>query len=243
MDQELAPTSTQIAAEFLGVEVPASRFVHEGRAARIRSGKYEGQEIKAGLRIVVEDDVVLEIGAGIGLVGAVIAANAKPLKVASFEANPNLIPVIEELYALNGLNDRISVTNAVLVTTPDAPATLPFHLHKSYLGSSLFNTNPIRSTERVDVPTASFPDACNELKPTVLVMDIEGGELELLRHADLSDFRAIVLEFHPKIYGPEGMRECKRLLRRAGFKKDEEVSTRTVWACIRNTDETSGHDV
>lgn len=27
--------------------------------------------------------------------------------------------------------------------------------------------------------------------------EIEGGELELLRHADLSRFRAIVLEFHP----------------------------------------------
>lgn len=235
MDQKLALAAPGIAADFCGIKVPASKFVHAGRAARIKSGKYEGQEIKASLHIVGEEDVVLEIGSGIGLVGAVIAANAKPVKVASYEANPNLIPVIEELYALNGLTDRISVKNAVLVTAPDAPASLPFYLHKSYLGSSLLHTDSKRPKEQVEVPTSSFSVVCGDLKPTVLVMDIEGGELDLLRHADLSGFRAIVLEFHPKVYGPGGMRACKRFLRRAGFQKQTEVSTKTVWACIRTS--------
>ena len=72
-----------------------------------------------------------------------------------------------------------------------------------------------------------------ELKPTVLLCDIEGGELDLLEHADLSGIRAIVMEFHPEAYEVEGMRKCKRILTQAGFEKNEDVSTRKVWTCTR----------
>ncbi|MHA6264557.1 FkbM family methyltransferase [Arenibacterium sp. CAU 1754] len=219
------------AAVCLGVKVPPSKFLHEGRIARINAAEYEGQEIEGALHVVTPEDVVLEIGAGIGLVGAVIAKNAKPKSVHSFEANPELIPAIEELYRENDLEKKIQVRNTVLISAPDRPKTIPFHLHNSYLGSSLIDEGRARKT--VDVDTADFAATCAEIKPTVLVMDIEGGELDLLRHADLSGFRAVVLEFHPKAYGVPGMRECKTILRDAGFARVEEKSTRTVWACVR----------
>jgi len=218
-------------AECLGTKVPASPFLHEKRVARINAAEYEGQEIAGALHVVNEGDTVLEIGAGIGLVGAVIAKQCKPLAVQSFEANPELIPAIEALYRLNGLEDVISVRNEVLVSAPDAPETVKFHLHGSYLGSSLIGKGKARRT--VDVPTGDFSEVCEKVKPTVLIMDIEGGELDLLRYADLSGFRAIVLEFHPKQYGIEGMRECKRILRGAGFGPVEGKSTRLVWCAAR----------
>lgn len=226
-------TDTQtVAAECLGVKVPMTRFLHEKRIERINAARYEGQEIAGSLHVISADDTVLEIGAGIGLVGAVIAHNAKPKSVHSFEANPELMDAINELYALNDLNDRISVTNQVLISAPDRPETLQFHIRNSYLGSSLLNPDN-RPSNVVDVPTAAFAEACEQIKPTVLVMDIEGGELELLRHADLSVFRAVVLEFHPEAYGVEGMRECKTILTDAGFERVDEKSTRTVWTCLR----------
>lgn len=222
----------ECAAECHGVRVPPSQFLHEKRIERINAARYEGQEIAGALHVVGEGDTVLEIGAGIGLVGAVIAANRAPAAVHAFEANPELIPTIEALYVANDLQDRISITNAVLVSAPERPASLPFHIHNSYLGSSLTG-DAGRAKRTVDVPTASFAETCAALGPTVLVMDIEGGELELLRHADLSGFRAIVLEFHPKAYGVEGMRECKTLLKNAGFDRVDETSTRLVWTCTR----------
>lgn len=225
-------TETEIAAECLGVRVPASRFLHEKRIERINAARYEGQEIAGALHVVGEDDTVLEIGAGIGLVGAVIAANCRPRAVHSFEANPDLIPEIEALYAANGLQDRIGVRNIVLVSDPDRPETMPFHVHNSYLGSSLIG-DQARAARTVDVPTAGFAETCAEIAPTVLVMDIEGGELDLLRHADLTGFRAVVLEFHPAAYGVDGMKECKSILRDAGFERVDEKSTRTVWTCLR----------
>lgn len=221
-----------IAAECLGVKVPASRFLHDKRIERINAARYEGQEIAGALHVTGPEDTVLEIGAGIGLVGAVIAHNRKPRAVHAFEANPELIEPIRALYAVNGLEDRISVQNAVLVSAPDRPETMPFHVHNSYLGSSLLG-DAGRAKRTVAVPTADFAETCAALGPSVLVMDIEGGELALLRHADLSGFRAVVLEFHPKAYGVEGMRECKTILRRAGFERVEATSTRLVWTCQR----------
>lgn len=226
-------TDTQtVAAECLGVKVPMTRFLHEKRIERIKAARYEGQEIEGSLHVVGSNDTVLEIGAGIGLVGAVIAHNAKPKAIHSFEANPELMEAINALYALNDLHDRISVTNQVLISAEDRPETLQFHIRNSYLGSSLLNPGN-RPSNVVDVPTASFSQVCEQIQPTVLVMDIEGGELELLRHADLAPFRAIVLEFHPEAYGVDGMRECKTLLTEAGFERVAEKSTRTVWTCLR----------
>ncbi|MBE1283881.1 MAG: FkbM family methyltransferase [Rhodobacteraceae bacterium] len=209
-----------------------SRYLHEGRIERINAANYEGHEIRGSLHVVREDDVVLEIGSGIGLVGAVIAFNQRPKRVHSFEANPELIPEVEKLYDINGLGEVISVRNQVLFSAPERPDSIPFHLRNSYLGSSLVEAEG-RVRKTVDVPTVDFAETCAEIEPTVLVMDIEGGELELLRHADLSPFRAIVLEFHPKAYGIGGMRECKNILREAGFKRVDEKSTRIVWTCTR----------
>lgn len=224
---------TEIAAECLGVKVPASRFLHDKRIERINAAEYEGQEMAGALHVVRPEDVVLEIGAGIGLVGAVIAVNAKPRAVHSYEANPELIPAIEALYAANGLQDRISVRNAVLVSAPERPDSVTFHVHSSYLGSSLIEPSG-RKSRAVEVSTESFSEVCERVRPTVLVMDIEGGELEILRHADLSGFRAMVLEFHPKAYGIGGMRDCKNILRAAGFERIAEKSVRTVWTCERS---------
>lgn len=226
------PSQDEFAATFAGVGVPDSPYLHAGRIARINAGKYEGDEIAGALHVLRPGDTVLEVGAGIGIVGAVLARTGRARRILSFEANPELIPVIRALYDVNGLAEVIAVQNAVLVSAPRRPATVPFHLHKSYLGSSL--THPgAKLRKTVDVATRDFNSVCAGLGPTVLVMDIEGGELDLLRDADLSPFRAIVVEFHPGVYGQAGMRACKAVLRQAGFQRVDAVSTRTVWTCRR----------
>lgn len=224
---EESPGAVEIAANCLGVEVPASPFLHEKRIARINAARYEEHEILGALRCVRAGDAVLELGAGLGIVGAVVARNLRPSRVRSFEANPALIPHIRALYALNGLEAVISVENRLLIAAPDRPETMALHLTNSYLGSSLLETARVRDT--VEVPTGDFNEACAEAE--VLIMDIEGAELDILRHADLRNLRAVVLEFHPEAYGVQGMQEAKEILRKAGFERIESCSTRTVWAC------------
>ncbi|MGC1497020.1 MAG: FkbM family methyltransferase [Sulfitobacter sp.] len=217
-------------AECHGVKVPDSPMMTPERAERINAARYEGQEIAGALEVIKAGDHVLEMGAGLGLVGAITAKNGNPAKVLSFEANPNLIDHINALYALNDLSEKIEVRNEVLISAPDAPKTMPFHIRNSYLGSSLIDTDR-RATTQVDVPTADYTKVHADFAPNVLLMDIEGGELEFLRHASLEGVRAIVIEFHPEAYGKEGMRECKSILERAGFAKVVGHCTRHVWTC------------
>lgn len=215
-----------------GVKVPQSRFMNETRVARINGGRYEGDEIRGALHVVREGDNVLELGAGIGLVGAVAAMNRGPARVIAFEANPGLIDTIEALYRLNEIENVISVRNQVLVAGAERPDTITFHLHKSYLGSSL-NPRQGKTTEAIEVPTAGFDDLRQEMQPDVILMDIEGGELDFLENANLDGVRAIVMEFHPEVYDVAGMRRCKNILRDAGFVRNDELSTRTVWTAER----------
>ena len=220
------------AAVCLGVKVPKSPFLHETRIERINTAKYEGQEIAGAMHVVGKKDRVLEIGSGLGIVGGVIAHNSKPERIQSYEANPALIPHIEALYKMNKLSKKISVQNQVLVSSPERPKTMEFFIGRSFLGSSLSDAiGGNRGT--VDVETASFSEVCDDLKPTVLIMDIEGGELEILQHADLSGFRAVVVEFHPGVYGIPGMRECKKILLDAGFVRFFFLATGTVGICER----------
>lgn len=229
------PDASGVAAEYLGIRVPHSPFLNEARIARIAAGRYEGPEIAAALALVGPDDRVIELGAGIGLVGAVVAHQARPAAMMSFEANPALVPVIEDLYALNGLEGAITLKNQVLLAGPDRPEVIPFHVRNSFLGSSLIE-NKARKSRAVAVPTADFETVRKSFRPTVLIMDIEGGERDLLESADLSGIRAVIVEFHPGAYGVPGMRRCKSILRAAGFRKSEDHSTRTVWACERDAD-------
>lgn len=215
-----------------GVRVPHSPYLNETRIKRIEEARYEGEEIAGALTVVREGDRVLEMGAGLGIVGGVIAHNAKPEAVLSFEANPNLIEHIRALHALNGLEDRMEVRNQVLLSAPDRPDSVTFNITPSFLGSSLIE-NEKRATTQVDIPTASFAEVKAEFRPDVLVLDIEGGELDLLEHVDFEGIRAVVIEFHPGAYGKTGTQRCKDLLRAAGFHKMEEVSTRFVWTCTR----------
>ncbi len=231
-DQSPPTNGTEIAATCHGINVPMSPFLTEARINRINAHKYEGEEVDGALQVVRPGDRVLELGAGIGLVGAVISLNCTPAKVLSFEANPSLIEHIRKLHALNGLSERMEVRNQVLLSTADAPESISFHIRKSYLGSSLMERAAPAAT-RVDVPTARYAQVKEQFRPDVLIMDIEGGELDFLRHASLEGVRAVVIEFHPGMYGVEGMRECKRILTEAGFVKKSSHSSRKVWTCVR----------
>ncbi|MFZ7093257.1 FkbM family methyltransferase [Primorskyibacter sp. 2E233] len=225
-------TQIAIAAECKGVRVPASPFLTETRIRRIEEARYEGEEIAGALAIVQRDDRVLEMGAGLGIVGAVIAVNARPAAVLSFEANPDLVPHIKALHQENGLQNKVELRNQVLISAPDRPETVTFYLRNSFLGSSLIDQSS-RRTRPVEVPTASFAEVRKAFRPTVLIMDIEGGELDFLTHADLAGIRAVVIEFHPDVYGIDGAKTCKDRLRQLGFRKQVEHSTRFVWTCVR----------
>lgn len=222
-----------VVATCYGIQVPKSSAVMPRWLIRkINNGRYEKQEIAGALHLVSTEDRVLECGAGIGIVGTTIAHNRRPQRMLSFEANPHMIPVVEATYKHNRVDDIISVTHGALMSGKGAPKYIDFNISKHFVFSSI--DMPQRElSETVSVPVHSFDKVRNDFKPTVLLMDIEGGELAFLEDADLSGINAVVVEFHPDVYGEDGMARCQEILTGAGFEPIHRKSTETVWAAHR----------
>ncbi|KIN63739.1 Methyltransferase, FkbM family [Sulfitobacter noctilucicola] len=231
-----------IVAACHGIEVPQSHAVGPKWLVRkINNGRYEKEEIAGALFLVDEGDRVLECGAGIGIVGTSVAHNCKPAVMRSFEANPHLIEVVEATYRRNGVDDRISVTHGALMAGKNIPQKIDFNVSKRFAFSSL--DAPQRElSETVSVPVHDFAKLKEDFRPTVLLMDIEGGELDFLREADLSGINVVVMEFHPEVYGQEGMEFCKAQIRKAGLEPVKGKSTETVWAAQRTTEKTTKNE-
>jgi FkbM family methyltransferase len=223
----------KVIAETSGILISASPYSsRRGFLERLRrTGGYESQEISCASALLKLGDRVLELGAGLGVVSAVLAKSGLPAAIRCYEANPELIEHIKQLYVLNGVDDKIDLRNAILLTEP-GPSTVPFYVANRFAYSSLVKPDKMFSHE-VQISTENFDAVLNSFSPDILIIDIEGGEKQFLEKADLTGIRGICIEFHPNVYGIDGMRSCKRLLRKYGFSPIEKVSTRTVWAAQR----------
>jgi FkbM family methyltransferase len=221
-----AGSSVEIVATCHAVRVPAAPHLGAGMIQSMNDGRFERLEMQAGLALVPKGARVLEMGAGSGLVGAVLARNCQPHSILSIEANPTLIPHINALYAANDLTGIISVRHAVVISQPDPPTEIEFNVRGNFLGSSL---TPVAGKSRpVKVPVIAYSELLQTWPHDTIMMDIEGGELEFLRHADLSGIRLFIAEFHRDAYGREGLRECRQLLQGAGLHRDDTHSQGSV---------------
>jgi FkbM family methyltransferase len=214
-----APEVT-VVAQCHGIDVPASPHLGPTMIEAIKAGRYEGSEITCGLACIPKGARILELGAGAGIVGAVLARHLAPAAMMSVEANAALLGNIRALHAHNGVADQITLRHGVVLADPDAPDEVEFFIMGNFLGSGLTARNPDRARP-VTVPVIRYDDLKRDFPHDAIMMDIEGGELEFLRHADLSHVKVLVGEFHREIYGSEGMKECRALLVAKGFHIDE----------------------
>ena len=77
-----------------------------------------------------------------------------------------------------------------------------------------------RPYDRIEqVETAPLNLLLAEVQPTILVCDIEGGELGLFDDADLTGVRAVIIELHPKVYGADGTVAVETVLAGKGLFK------------------------
>lgn len=161
----------------------------------LMGNRYEAPEINALLQVMRPEDRVLEVGVGLGVVSGITAKAFPHARIACYEANPALMEPIRELHALNGIK-TIELHNRILVRgAADGPRA--FGIHESFAESSLLTSD--QTVRTVDVESQSMEDTLAEFRPDVLVIDIEGGEAELLTGLDMSMIRVLVLELHPKV--------------------------------------------
>lgn len=215
--------------EVQGIRIP---FVPEIITPRIerqmRLGNYEGGECAAARKWVRAGDRVLELGAGVGLVGSAIANIEGVERIVSIEANAGLMELIGETHRINGI-DTVEMRNGVVAK--DAAPETPFYIRPHFWASSM-DPDPAYS-EKVNLPAYAMRDLMEEVRPTVIIADIEGGEIDAFDGLDLDGVRMVIIELHKSVYGIEGQRKILKYFDDQGFRAENEYLSGSVWILNR----------
>jgi hypothetical protein len=65
-----------------------------------------------------------------------------------------------------------------------------------------------------------------KIRPTLLIVDVEGAENELLVGGSLPGVSKVVIELHERIIGREAVGQVRGALMAAGFQEDRGLSSR-----------------
>jgi FkbM family methyltransferase len=169
----------------------------------IETGSYEFSEATAALKYLVEEDRVLELGGGLGFMSTV----TRFCKLDSYtviEADPRLIPIIKETHKINSV-ENVVVENCIATSCPDSlkKGYCMLQLGFQFWGSTIKNRK--YNGEFVKISAIPLADFLENLKPTALIIDIEGGEIDLFINIDISTVNLIIMEVHPDVIGNDGI--------------------------------------
>lgn len=194
-----------------GIKIPVTRELSDNLCAAIYDGYYESAELRAFSKHLTDDDIILEVGAGIGFLSAYCATAIGSDRVFAYEANPKMEPLIRSVYVANNVTPHLRI--GVL---GNDEGKVDFFVTEDFWASSLIR--PSLPCETVPVPVYSLNDEVRRITPTFLIMDIEGGEFELLSSIEFGTIRKISCELHTDVLGQDKVERMKRIMHQAGFR-------------------------
>lgn len=160
--------------------------------SRLLANWYEQSEVQALRGAIEPADRVLELGAGLGMTGCLAAQSAKKGQVLSFEANPELVSLAREHAEMNGCRN-FEVRHGILAASSGEH---DFFVSPRFWVSRL---QPTPGWKKIKVKAFSVREIVESFRPSVVIIDIEGGEYDLLQfEADWStdELRKLFVEFH-----------------------------------------------
>jgi FkbM family methyltransferase len=196
-------------------------------------GGYERAEREILKKYLNRSHPVIELGGSVGVVACVtnklLADRSKHVVV---EANPDLIGVLTE----NRDRNRCLFTILNRALAYGGSQTIFYRDVAGFLGSSV----QVKTERPVQVPTVSLRRIIDEFgfDTCTLVCDIEGGEMELVRHESqvLQDHVGmIIVEIHGWRVGHDLAEETIRTLERIGFRSLHEQDATHVFRNERLT--------
>ena len=208
-------------AENHGVLIPIVPGVFSDQiASAVRRGDYETSEASELDSLIQPEEVILEIGAGCGFISTYCAKNPHTKAVHCVEANPALIEVIRLTHEINRV-DNVQVYHEVLAKEE---GETDFYVHEDFWASGThdFLGKPLK------VKTTPFQRRLEEIRPTMLIVDIEGGEATLFEGMDLTGVKKILLEVHQPTIGRRGMKRLFDCLSEQDFHYDMWHSCRSI---------------
>jgi FkbM family methyltransferase len=204
-----------------GVLLPVKHaLVSPGIAREIYFGDYEAREIEIISKRLDISDIFFEVGAGLGFLSAYCAKRIGPGKVFTYEANPELIPLIFETHTRNGVAP--TVTNALLSR---GEGEREFHLEADFWASSAHR----KGDRTITVRQLDLNTELARIRPSFLMVDIEGGEAEFFSGADLSSVKKICIETHPDVLSDQVLSNMVADLVANGFALDFTLIRKNVF--------------
>lgn len=201
-----------------GIRIRVGRHMSRRVERALSKGSYEREELRLIGEVLSPSDVVLEVGAGLGLVSAYCAKRLGSSRVFAYEADPDLEPCIRETYALNGVDPNLDMC---AIGAQAGRVTL--YRDKHFVSSSVVRRRV--GAHPVEVPGKALNYVVEKARPTLLVIDAEGAERELFDGAELPGVSKVVLELHDRVIGRDGTNRVRRLLAAMGFKEDRRLSS------------------
>ncbi len=175
----------------------------------IYAGDYEKSELKGIRRALAPDDIVLELGAGLGFISTYVAQRIGGDRVFAYEANPALEPTIRRNYELN----RVTPTLELCMLGAET-GVHTFYIEQDFWTSSTIASDHARA---ITVPVKPVNEVIQHIKPTMLIMDVEGGEIDLIPIMNLNTVRKIAVELHPETVGEQAAADLCAYLKQSGF--------------------------
>lgn len=199
-----------------GVRLDLGDMARTRYARSFYRGGHERDERTIVRRHLTPEDVVLELGAGIGLVTIQCCQVIGSQRVFTYEANPQLEPFLRRNFALNDVAPRLDMRMVCLDAGPqDFYVADRFVLSSRHADSA---TTAKGSSARTQVESIPLAEVLSEVRPTFLIVDIEGGEADLASdRVSLAGVNKICLEMHPHLLGDDGVSRVTAALIAKGF--------------------------
>jgi len=142
---------------------------------------------------ITQADVVVDFGLNIGMF-TTFALKCGAKHVYSYEAETENYELAKMNVELNGVKDKATLHNLAVVGNDDKERYFAINQHKNKGAHSLITK---KGREHVTVQCVNINEVVNKFSPSIIKMDIEGGEYEALTALQNYDsIPQLIFEFH-----------------------------------------------
>ena len=186
-----------------------------GATGNLFCGLHEFEDMAFVLHFLRPTDMFVDIGANVGSY-TILGASEAGAKTISFEPIPETFEILESNIIINKINDRVNALNIGLGASKGSLAFTKLQGPVNHVATS-------NETDTINVPVEIFDSIVSIDQPTLIKIDVEGFETEVLKGMSIAlesnSLKALIIELNGsgKRYGYDEDDIHKKLLQ-CGFK-------------------------